>query len=80
MKRITALVLACLIALSSSVVFAPPVAAEGTIPPVIGENKGKGVGLAVGCAVFFPIGCIPGFVVGWIYDDYVEPMMMGQDK
>ena len=80
MKRIAAFVLACLIALSSSVVYAPPVAAQGQIPPVVDENKGKGVGLIVGCVVFFPIGCIPGFFAGWAYDDYIEPMIMGEDK
>ncbi len=81
MKRITAFVLACLIALSSSVVYAPPVAAQGgKIPPAVDENKGKGAGLIVGCVVSFPLGCIPGFFAGWVYDDFVEPMIMGADK
>jgi len=80
-KRITAFVLACLIALSSSVVYAPPVAAQGgKIPPVVDENKGKGAGLIIGCVVFFPLGCIPGFFAGWVFDDVVEPMIMGKDK
>ncbi len=80
MKRITALVLACLIALSSSVVYAPAVAAQGQIPPVVDENKGKGAGLIIGCVVFFPLGCIPGLAAGWLFDDVVEPMIMGKDK
>ncbi len=81
MKRITAFVLACLIALSSSVVFAPPVAAQGVkIPPVVDEHKGKGAGLIIGCVVFFPLGCIPGIFAGWAYDDVVEPMIMDMDK
>ncbi len=81
MKRITAFVLACLIALSSSVVYAPPVAAQGIkISPVVDENKGKGAGLIIGCVVFFPLGCIPGLAAGWLFDDVVEPMIMGKDK
>lgn len=79
MKRIIAFALACLIALSSSVVPLQAVAAEGEAnPAVFDEHKGKGVGLIIGCIVFFPIGCFLGALAGWGYDEFVEPEIVGE--
>ncbi len=81
MKRIIAFALACLIALSSSVVSLQAVAAEGAvIPAVVNEHKGKGGGLIIGCVVFFPIGCIVGFLAGWAYDGVIDPWIFGEDE
>ena len=80
MKRIMAITLACLIALSSSVVSLQAVAAEGEdLVAVAIDNKGKVAGLVIGCVVFFPLGCIIGGVSGVAYDEVVEPMIVGED-
>ena len=80
MKRITAITLACFIALSSSVVSLQAVAAEGEdLATMAVDNKGKVVGVIVGCVVFFPFGCLIGGVAGLGYDEVVEPMILGDD-
>ncbi len=80
-KRIIAFALVSLIVLSSSVVSSQAVAAQGEgLPALVDENKGKGVGLIVGCVVFFPLGCAIGFFAGWGYDGVVGPMVAGRDR
>ncbi len=80
MKRIMAITLACLIALSSSAVSLRAVAAEGEdLAAVAIDNKGKVAGVVIGCVVFFPVGCIVGAVAGVGYDEVVEPMIVGED-
>ncbi len=80
MKRILAITLACFIALSSSVVSSQAVAAEDKdLADVAIDNKGKVVGVIVGCVVFFPVGCLIGGVAGLGYDEVVEPMILGDD-
>ena len=80
MKRILAITLACFIALSSSVVSSLAVADEDKdIADVAIDNKGKVVGVIVGCVVAFPVGCIIGAVAGVGYDEVVEPMIVGDD-
>lgn len=80
-KKIKAIALACLIALSSSVVSLQAFAAEDEdLVAVAIDNKGKFVGVVIGCVVFFPLGCIIGGLVGWGYDDVVEPMIVGEDS
>ena len=71
MKRIIAFALACLIALSSSVVSLQAVAAEDKVKStVVDEHKGKVSGAMIGCVVFFPIGCFLGVLAGWAYDEF----------
>ena len=79
MKRIIAITLACFIALSSSVVSSQAVAAEDKdLADVAIDNKGKVVGLIVGCVVAFPVGCVIGADAGVAYDEVVEPMIVGE--
>ena len=78
-KLLASALISCFIVSASAAVAQ---AAEQKEPDfqLVKEHKGKAVGAAAGCVAFFPLGCVVGFLIGWIYDGVVEPTLFAESR